>query len=512
MFQKALKQGLVYTVNNFSPEKLQYFDPRLVVEFIPESLINQPADLQHYLVVIYSLLQLGDLYRALDYAEKEILPNLKKENLSKLTPEKLLDWIKSLHSYTSATLALDTQNAKPGEYVTLPIGRWAKGVLFKDELIAALKKPTGLNELLTKYDLQHLVIPLTKLFKRLKKDDSIAVPNTEIQEVMGQLDPETFRAWLMVQKMAYFTYQNLFSTKEINVISQIVKIGMPPDKISDAMNRFVHELHKALIKCSGKQEEVIKLVSFAFKELTEIHPFFNANGRTATILLNLILGAFNFPSIVFRTQEEAEDPHSTYNRAINLIAKDIGFLEKHIEIKLNTAMKSNIKYIKESLNNRIIQQKDVYDLVSNLLQLNQKNLNNDAFNIDAVYKELLNQVQEKWRNNTKDIKLPVTLTTEVCFEFTSSQQIIKELARITGYSNWKSNKKNGLKIWLTGLNKVESEAVISQLSPYDAMKIRLEKSKGTEDPIVWIEQPSLLRLEKIPPLLYEHSDIALKKI
>ena len=71
-----------------------------------------------------------------------------------------------------------------------------------------------------------------------------------------------------------------------------------PLKVPDEMRELV-----SLINESKNGVHVVKLAADAHYELTRIHPFDDCNGRTARILLNLILMRAEYPAIVIKMEE-----------------------------------------------------------------------------------------------------------------------------------------------------------------------------------------------------------------
>nr|WP_256478786.1 Fic family protein [Legionella sp. 27cVA30] len=86
--------------------------------------------------------------------------------------------------------------------------------------------------------------------------------------------------------------------------------------------------------------KVTEFLTFVFYELTEIHPFANANGRTATCLINLFLRAFDYPSIVLRHPGERKNQNSQYQQAFAQIDSSLLPLQKLIHTRIVEAQKN----------------------------------------------------------------------------------------------------------------------------------------------------------------------------
>jgi Fic family protein len=57
-----------------------------------------------------------------------------------------------------------------------------------------------------------------------------------------------------------------------------------PDEVASLMHAFVSELNE-----QDKTAHPVMLAAFAHRKLVDIHPFIDGNGRTARLLMNLIL-------------------------------------------------------------------------------------------------------------------------------------------------------------------------------------------------------------------------------
>lgn len=86
----------------------------------------------------------------------------------------------------------------------------------------------------------------------------------------------------------------------------------PPDEIPDAIHKLLNWYSANLEKIGAKKTDALHPVLLAFEfhlQFVTIHPFYDGNGRTARILMNLILISFGYPPAIV-LQEERE----IYNR------------------------------------------------------------------------------------------------------------------------------------------------------------------------------------------------------
>jgi Fic family protein len=80
----------------------------------------------------------------------------------------------------------------------------------------------------------------------------------------------------------------------------------PPQNISYEMDEFMAWLERT------QGEHPVKVAADAHYKLVTIHPFVDGNGRTARLLMNLILAIHNYPMAIIRNEER-----SAYLEAVN---------------------------------------------------------------------------------------------------------------------------------------------------------------------------------------------------
>lgn len=74
-----------------------------------------------------------------------------------------------------------------------------------------------------------------------------------------------------------------------------------PDTVPKLMHEFLHNLGKKLQVAS---RDPIQIAAYAHMEFVYIHPFAQANGRTARALMNIILVQNNLPAVAFLSNKE----------------------------------------------------------------------------------------------------------------------------------------------------------------------------------------------------------------
>ncbi len=79
---------------------------------------------------------------------------------------------------------------------------------------------------------------------------------------------------------------------------------MPPKahEVPTLMKKLMREIENIELK----RFHPVKIASYAHFKLVHIHPFVDGNGRTARLLMNLILLKYDYPSAVIKNQDRIE--------------------------------------------------------------------------------------------------------------------------------------------------------------------------------------------------------------
>jgi Fic/DOC family len=493
MFQRRIKRGYTRPRKAFKPLELQYFSPALVAQYIPETLSSNPDEVsdENLFLMLFVFWQHEDIYRALAYSEQEVIPQLRAEQRQHLTPEKIIAIIKNVHARAAATLFLDI-NQEPGQYTTGEVMRWHYTREFSAALHAVILQEITLAQMLKHYGLEALQGTLDKLIKKivaLKVDIPTSAHSSNMSDVA---------AWRL--KLYYGYHQNQFTPDEIELIEKLVIICMLPDQVPAAMDAFAKILCERIQACTGEEDEVVSIAAFAFQQLTSIHCFSNGNGRTATNIMNDLLIAFELPSIVMRTQSEADDTASSYSLALKYMDKDIGYLEKHIKLKLQEARKVDLQTERNGFRAQLTKMEEGLIYCYALLDVHRMHLGNANFNLLALHCNELKSLGDRW-NHYNAITTPYNGLT---FQFSqqSHQQPdaltavnhLKYLTRIK--TGWKHNSKNpkALNIWLQDLPQNDLKAAFANLQ--DVLKdtsavVTMRKIANSDKYIVKVDDLTL---------------------
>lgn len=83
----------------------------------------------------------------------------------------------------------------------------------------------------------------------------------------------------------------------------------PFTEVKDKMHELVNWLSAQFEKIKAKDKKALHPVVLAFEfhlKYIHIHPFYDGNGRTARIFMNLILIAFGYPPIIVKLEEKKQ--------------------------------------------------------------------------------------------------------------------------------------------------------------------------------------------------------------
>ena len=87
-----------------------------------------------------------------------------------------------------------------------------------------------------------------------------------------------------------------YRTQNVGVVKSDGEIHSftQPLKIEEEMNRFIEWLH------SQTTEELILLAALVHLKFVSIHPFIDGNGKTARLLMNLVLLQNGYPQAIIK--------------------------------------------------------------------------------------------------------------------------------------------------------------------------------------------------------------------
>jgi Fic/DOC family len=283
------------------------------------------------------------------------------------------------------------------------------------------------------------------------------------------------------------------------MIKQNVTLSMPasdprlrkicgfPEEIAGKMKAYATTLLEKMKACNPKDENAVcELVSWAFYESTEIHPFPNGNGRTSTIFgVDCVLHAFGFPDILMRTPAQREDPNSSYSIAIREIDNSREPLTAHIKGQLKMARDKTLRVSERKM--QLIRERVLLGLKLNFVLNNLAGnhvLNDETMAYCRSYVENDQRVAEN-----RYINLFVTRPRNP----EKYLQRLQEIANISSQTvAWKRNVKTGMKFWVTGLTEQQTNDVADRFNALAAEhKANIGKMdiSSTQGIIIWTNPP-----------------------
>lgn len=110
--------------------------------------------------------------------------------------------------------------------------------------------------------------------------------------------------------------------QELDILRKIMFLAVLPDKIDPEMKQFVGQLRQKL----HNDTNVFELAGYAHMRLVQIHPFNNANGRTARAVMNILLMLAGKHPLVFFSDKE-------YTAAVRQADKDSASFVQYLRDK-----------------------------------------------------------------------------------------------------------------------------------------------------------------------------------
>lgn len=178
-------------------------------------------------------------HQALDYVETHYMI----KRWQKLTPNDFQEMLKKIHSFVMGSL-------RPEK---LP-GKYRQSAMF-----ISLADETHQKDNLLEY---------------VQKHDSASLPHLK----------KALEATIKYKDFATIKSKKLVSKKEIQAFEKYFKACPSADLINGLMENLCLQIQIKL-----KENDCISAACYAHQELTRIHPFVEANGRMARILMNMIL-------------------------------------------------------------------------------------------------------------------------------------------------------------------------------------------------------------------------------
>ena len=291
---------------------------------------------EEYQDTLYPLVgQHLDVLQAYLYAQNTILPWIEKQGVETISESMLLEWILTIHRHIGTHL-LASYEETSGKYSSSDdVARWQQGSdVFLD--VADL-----INDVFS-FDnrAQDFIKSYCSRFKESTKNCDIFVHiirrfrEESLCELKGQINPfKKNPAFVMnvIEKITTARQQGALSSEEIKALDRIVIFCMPTHEIPAAMEHFAQQTLLQWQKCkTASTKEIAAILADIFYQFTYTHPFPNANGRTATCLINIILKSLGLPDILLRRPGDRQDEKSSYLKAMECISDTRVAFAEHI--------------------------------------------------------------------------------------------------------------------------------------------------------------------------------------
>lgn len=492
--------------------RLTEFNHALIYGFEPESSPRRLAGSETFEDALFPEAgQHQDMLNAYLYAQETILPQIKKIGLLNITPDMLIEWVKTIHGFIGNSL-MQAHDRKSGEYTNEIILRWQLGAELGGHFILYLsglheyKSPQQLAKFLNKkFDMDYQsALDFISLLEKITKDEKYTIHGS-LKPFIDYSSPG-IKGILVLNKLASAYNLNQLSNSEKGTVNRIVKICMFPPLIPEAMNQWAQNTIKQLQACDSKDlKNASEFLANTFYELTEVHPFGNANGRTATCLTNIFLRAFGYPSIVLRHPGERENKNSLYQKAFAEIDSSLIPLIELISTRVIEAQEKTFE--NEKLKKLIVLRVALSDL------LQETKSKHPTFDISLFQKQLfsspetlfamqmadeteasilvlsmsinkLSQIAEKLDQEKK--KKP-TLFSTATLDSTQISAVINSLEKISGQTGWKHNSKKGFVTWLELPEMENAKKIASELESNKAAKVTLTRRSDNKTPVIKCE-------------------------
>lgn len=513
---------------DFNLALLTEFNSSLVTCFDPEGMpgyTEDDADKLDYCNT--SANQHEDMLAAYLYAQQAILPSIRKNGIEAITTSDLIGWLNGIHARIAAELGV-IHGAKAGEFATKDVIRWQYNTTTGNILSSFCCDLINTTHALALLIAEGVERPLaTSILKIATKKRHEARSN---KAIMAHRDPKNPK-WMgdITLTLIYDALnKNLFSKEETDDINQFVKFCIPHEKMPAAMQAFAEKL-LARWKCTRVEnmDELCNLLYFAFYELTEIHPYFNGNGRTATCLVNIILRSFDQPSILIREPHERDDKSSLYSRTIQSLSsqnpnpalfaelvkyrltqtKEHGVyknttLDALIPLRVKIArLRSKIAAISSAKKEQEIHHAIIEQTKEELVAyMNKHGFGySDTMSLFAnnlllpIYEARLRELENQMSNNV--VRFNPTAKTYTAQE---KSALADMLAGLSAYDQWKIYQKNGALVALhTVTNDEQGHSLIATLKKTGTCDAILQRVATDKSLVVYVSNINIAALNKL---------------
>lgn len=492
----------------YNLKDLTEFNPALVYAFDPEASPKQLAGSTSFLEILIPVAgQHEDVLNAYLYAQNTILPIVKEKGFTQVGEDVFLEWINTLHTLIGRAL-FESHGLVSGKYSHRVVTRWHKGAELYDEFILYL---SSLHECKNDNDfivylqdenglVKEEALDFILLLRKLQSNKKIK-PRANEQQYIKNSKKEYQNALTTLHKLIAAYHTGQFTTEEKASVDKIVKICMYPELIPEQMQAFTKKTLEKYASCDDPKnlDQISQFLAETFYDFTEIHPYPNANGRTAVCIINILLRSFNLPSILLRYPGEKESEDSAYTKAIAQMEHTLVPLQELIKMRIQEAQVNpfNDEVLAKAIELRVGFSQLITRIHQKYPKFDLDSLNEDLPIEDEYYSmdpnhqtiyavSLLINKAIKIEKNLDDQKQKYMNM----FSFSNpvdnkAIDLIKNiLEQLSGVKGWRINQKNGLVGWIEIPAMDNAIRIQKKLEQLGLMDVSLSKRIDNGTPVI----------------------------
>lgn len=118
--------------------------------------------------------------------------------------------------------------------------------------------------------------------------------------------------------LASMTLPDILDEKDLQVLSHIAHVTCPAEELKERLNSFAAEFLAKATTCKDPYE----LAAFCHHHISNLHPFVDANGRTARCVMNIVLAQAGVKPLIIDNDEN-------YTKALR--ANDVAVFTKYLK-------------------------------------------------------------------------------------------------------------------------------------------------------------------------------------
>lgn len=389
----------------FNLGELHDFPANLIMKAQPESSIARLVDQSRKIddTIYYESMQYVDYFNAYIYAQNNII-GANQRDIKSINPLDWLEHIININSFMGHTI-LATNETKAGEYASEDLVIWSYGADMDVEIEEEIIKNPQLNIQIFSSHIAHKYgVPELDIREFLELTIPVYLSSSGAMASSGL---EFIKQYKPFYKVISKFFNNICDEEQK---IKILKIARPTNHtdIHTKMLWLADKIYNRLQNITTNHATLIPELSAEIGlDLILIHPFANANGRTALCLMNTLFVAFNLPCITFGTSNEVNNPNNTFFKIITAPHPNpndfISFIQQRL--KLNEFSEPLV----DDLSQRILKLRIDFCILYKKIKNNYQAFKVDDFNlkhqdkfIEQIWPELLKNMSIEEVQNLND--------------------------------------------------------------------------------------------------------------